>query len=63
MLWGLQAWVGLQEYTIDSTAQWVLSRARGQRVFSQGWRGLCMVLRLWCLRLLWLSLRWLLPAF
>lgn len=63
MLWGLQAWVGLQEYTIDSTAQGVLSRARGQRVFSQGWWGLRMVLWLWCLWLLWLRLRWLLPAF
>lgn len=63
MLWGLQAWVRLQEYTIDSTAQWVLSRARGQRVFSQGWWWFCMVLRLWCLWLLWLSLWRLLPAF
>lgn len=63
MLWGLQAWVRLQEYAIDSTTQWVLSRAWGQRVFSQGWWGLCMVLRLWWLWLLWLSLWWLLPAF
>lgn len=63
MLWGLQSRVRLQEYAIDSTAQWVLSSAWGQRVFSQGWRGLCMVLRLWLLWLLWLSLWWLLPAF
>lgn len=63
MLWGLQAWVRLQENAIHSAAQWVLSRAWGQRVFSQGWRWLCVVLRLWCLWLLWLSLWWLLPAF
>lgn len=63
MLWGLQAWVRLQQYAIDSTAQRVLSRARGQRVFSQGWRWLCMVLRLWWLWLLWLRLWWLLPTF
>lgn len=63
MLWGLQAWVRLQEYTIDSTTQRVLSRAWGQRVLSQGWRGLRVVLRLWWLRLLRLSLWWLLPAF
>lgn len=63
MLWGLQAWVRLQKYAIDRTAQWVLSCSWGQRVFSQGrWR-LCVVLRLRCLRLLWLRLWWLLPAF
>lgn len=63
MLWGLEAWVGLQEYAVHGTAQGVLGRAWGQRVLSQGWRCLCMVLRLRRLWLLWLSLRWLLPAF
>lgn len=63
MLRGLQAWVRLQEYAVHGTAQWVLRRARRQRVFSQGWWCLCVVLGLWCLWLLGLSLWWLLPAF
>lgn len=63
MLWGLQARVRLQEDAVHGTAQRVLSCARGQRVFGQGRWCLCMVLRLGCLWLLWLSLWWLLPAF
>lgn len=63
VLWGLQARVWLQEDAIDGTAQGVLRRARGQCVLRQGWRWLCMVLRLRWLWLLWLRLWRLLPAF
>lgn len=63
MLWGLQAWVWLQEDAIDSTAQGVLSCAWGQCVLRQGWWWFCMVLRLRWLWLLWLCLWRLLPGF
>jgi hypothetical protein len=63
MLGGLQAGVRLQEDAIDSTAQGILSCAWGQRMLSQGWGWLCMVLGLRWLWLLGLCLRRLLPTF